>query len=236
MIKLSRVFSITLFICGIVIFCFVDSALGKVVITGEKMEIKDNGEITVLKGNLKVTSDWSTITARNITYNRGKSVISAYGDVNFLLNLKDNEMIEGCGNFAHYDMNKKKGKIWGDTTLKLKYFMNNLSSPMPTILCAQEVYIDDNLKTLNAYDDVEVITSYGTIYSDNAIFSKKEHYAVFRKDKKRPVANIFHDGIKGVCEADKMVFYGSSASDKKGVAMYGLVEVKIEMKDKKSDA
>ncbi|GMO67018.1 MAG: hypothetical protein Nk1A_4890 [Endomicrobiia bacterium] len=232
MIKLSKIFFIAFFICGAFVFCFVDCVLGKVIITGERMEIKNKGEATILKGNSKVISDLNTITANNVIYNKSKSIISAYGDVKFFSNLKNNKTIEGYGNFAHYDMNKKKGKIWGDTILKLKHFMNNSNSPIT--LRAQEVYIDDNLKTLKAYNNVEIVTSYGKVCSDNAVFSQKENLCtVFEKDKKRPVANIFHDGRKGICEADKMVFYDSN--DKKRVVVSGLVEVKIEMEDKRSD-
>jgi lipopolysaccharide export system protein LptA len=234
LIKLSKIFFITFFIFGAIIFCFVDRALCRVVITGDRMEIKNKGEVTIFKGNSKISSDLNTITASNVIYNKSKYVVSAYGDVRFLSNLKDNKKtIEGYGNFARYDMNGKKGKIWGDAILKLKHFANNSNLTTITI-CAREVYIDDNLKTLKACNDVEVVTSYGKVYSDNAVFSQKEDlYTVFEKDKKRPVANIFHDGGKGVYKADKMVFCDSK--EKKRIIMSGLVEVKIEMEDKKSD-
>lgn len=233
MIKLSKIFFITFFIFGAIIFCFVDRVLCRVIITGDKMEIKNKGEVTIFKGNSKISSDLNTITASNVIYNKSKSVVSAYGDVRFLSNLKGNKKtIEGYGNFARYDMNEKKGKIWGDTILKLKHFTNNSNLP-PTTICAHEVYIDDNLKTLKACNDVEVVNSYGKVYSDNAVFSQKENlHTVFEKNKKRPVANIFHDGGKGVYEADKIVF---CYSNKKRVIMSGLVEVKIEIEDKKSD-
>jgi lipopolysaccharide export system protein LptA len=197
------------------------------------MEIKDGGKVTILKGNSKIISDWNTITAENIIYDRGKSVISSQGDVRFLLNSKNNESeaIEGYGNFIRYNVNEKNGKIWGDTILKLKCFINDSSYPI--ILCAQEIYVDDNLKILKAHSNVEVMTSYGKICSDNAVFSRKESYAVFEKDKQRPVANVFHGGIRGICEADRMGFY--NLYDEKRIIMNGSVEVKIEIKEKKSD-
>lgn len=213
MIKSIKIFLITFFI-KITILCFVNCAFGKVIITGERMEIRDKGKVTVLKGNSKIVSDLNIMTANNIIYNESESFIFAYGNVNFLSNLKDDETVECCGDFAHYDMNGKNGKIWGSTILKLKYFMNNSNSP--TILCAQEVYVDDNLKTLKAYNDVEVTNSYGTVYSDNAIFFKKELYTVFEKDKKRPEVYVSHNGKRGICRADKIVFYNSDNKKKNG--------------------
>jgi lipopolysaccharide export system protein LptA len=200
---------------------------GKTVVTGDLMEIRDGGSVMVSKGNSKAVNKDNIVMADKMTYSRKNSVLLAAGNVKLLSKMQDNESVEACGEFAQYYMNDENGKFWGDNTV-VKYFMQ--SSDLPLILKAREIYVDKKRETLSAYNDVKVITSSGTIYSDNAVFSRETLGVVFKKDKKRPIADVFYDGKKGIYEADEMIFYNSDCSKK--IIMNGSVVGKIEMKEK----
>jgi len=227
LIKLKAVLIIFFVFAGV--FYFTDCVSGKTFITGDEMEIKDKGELTVLKGNSKVVKDEDAIVSDKIIYNKNKSSVSASGNVGFLTKTKNNEVIEIRGNFADYNMKKGAGKLWGNVVLR--YFMRNLAAPV--ILCAQEIYIDKDMRTLKAYGNVELTTSDGKVYSDNIVFSQEKPCAVFKKDKKRPTVYVFHSGNKSVYEADEIVFYNFDKNKK--ITMNGSVSAKIEVEDKEDD-
>lgn len=199
----------------------------KAVITGDSMEVRNNGAIMISRGNSKAVSGKNTIKANELRYNKASSLVNASGNVRLYSFTDDNEPVEASGKFAEYNLSKDSGKLWGQGS-GIKYFMKESSAPLT--LNAEEIYLDKNLEKLSAYKEVEVITSSGSIYSDNAVFDKKNESIEMEKDEKRPVADVFYDGRKGLYEADKMIFY--NADDKKKIVMKGSVTGKIEMEDK----
>jgi lipopolysaccharide assembly outer membrane protein LptD (OstA) len=225
--------NIALFIVFIfTVISFAASISKKILITGDEMEVRKAGEITILKGNLKAVTDGNVMTAYKMIYDKKKSFLSAFDNVMLLSKMQNGERFEVCGNFAFYYINEKKAKFWGDNTVA-KYFMQNSSSILPIVLHAQEIYIDRNLETLNAYDDVIIETSLGTVYSDNAVFNGKTLNAAFQKYKKRPVAHVSYGDRKEFYEADEMIF--NIAENNKKIIMNGGVTGKIEMEDKIND-
>lgn len=166
------------------------------------------------------------IIANNASFDKKCSEFLASGNVKIVSKLKSGERIEAFGNSAKYNAKTGKGKIWGKDT-KIKYF--GKTSPKPVIIRAKEIQFDGCNESVEAYEDVFVIISSGTIISDNVIFDKKTSGAVFEKDKKRPVADIVYNNRKQTYEADKMIFYDSP--DVKKIFMEGSVKGKIEMED-----
>jgi lipopolysaccharide assembly outer membrane protein LptD (OstA) len=211
------------------VISFAVDVSGKTIITGNEMEVIKAGEITILRGNSKAVTDGNVMTASKMIYDKKKSILSAFDNVMLLSKMQNGERFEMCGNSAHYYVNDKKGKFWGDNTVA-KYFVQNSSSTPSITLYAQEIYIDRNLETLNAFDDVTIETSSGIVCSDNAIFNGKTLNAIFRKCKKRPTVCVSYDK-KGFYEADEMIF--NIAGDNKKIIMNGTVVGKIQMEDKK---
>jgi lipopolysaccharide export system protein LptA len=164
------------------------------------------------------------IIADNTSFDNKHSEFIALGNIKVISKLKNGDRIEGFGNAAKYNTKTGKGKIWGKDTM-IKYFVKTY--PEPVIMHAKEIQFDKGNESIEAYGDVFVITSSGTIISDNIIFDKKTSGAIFEKDKKRPVADIMHDNRKQIYEADKMIFYDSP--DVKKIFMEGSVKGKIEM-------
>ncbi|MDR0723748.1 MAG: hypothetical protein LBF23_00995 [Endomicrobium sp.] len=225
MIRFSVIFFIIYFyICP----SFSDYTPEKTVITGDTMEIKNAGKLTVSKGHSVAINENTIINADEMSYDKENSLISAKGNVKLLSKTKKLEPIEVYGKYSNYNPNTQKGKICGDVLIK--YFVNNSTSPL--LLCAKEVYVDKNSQTLNACNDVVVVTSSGTIYADNGSFDKKTSGIIFKKDKKRPVAHVLSSGNKGKYEADEMFFYNSK-NDEKKIVMKGSVLGKIKMEDEK---
>jgi lipopolysaccharide assembly outer membrane protein LptD (OstA) len=222
--------NVALFIVFIfIVISFAAGISGKTLITGDEMEVRKAGEIAILKGNSKAVTDGNVMTASKMIYDKKNSFLSAFDDVTLLSKMQNGERFEVYGKFAHYYINAKKGKFWGDNTVA-KYFARDSSSILPIILRAQKIYIDRNLETLNAYDDVIIETSSGTVYSDNAIFNGKTLSAVFQKHIKRPIVHVSYGDRKEFYEADEMIF--NIAENNKKIIMNGGVTGKIEMEDK----
>lgn len=199
----------------------------KAVITGDYMEVRNNGNLMISKGNSKAVSGKNTIKANELRYKKSNNFVNAAGNVRLYSSTDGNEPIEAFGKFAEYNLDKDNGKLWGEGSV-IKYFMKDSSAPL--VLNAEEIYLDRKHETLSAYKNVEVVTSSGSIYSDNAVFNKKNDSIEMKKDKKRPTADVVYDGRKGLYEADTMIFY--NADDKKKIVMKGNVTGKIEMEDK----
>ena len=224
MIKTVSAFFIA---CAFFVLSFAQSPQDKTVITGKEMEIKKSGDVIVSRGDSKAVSGRNIIKSDEMTYDKKKSLVTAAGNVRLFSKTDEGEPVEAYGGFAKYYTDTDKGKLWGKGT-KIKYHMK--SSEKPLLLKAGEIYIDKNLETLSAYIDVEVITSSGVIYSDNAVFDKKSDRVIMEKDKKRPVADVIYDERKGLYEADTMIFY--NADDNKKIVMKGDVTGKIQMEDR----
>ncbi len=221
-----RTISVLSFIIIFSVSVFAQSLSGKTEITGDEMEILKTGEKIVSKGNSKAVNGKNTIKADKMTYVKKDNIVFAEGKVKLFSKTDEDEPLEAYGNFAKYDANTEKGKLWGSNA-KIKYYMKSSSSPL--VLKAQEVYIDRHLETLSAYKDVEVITSSGSIFSDNAVYDKKTESVTMKKDIKRPLADVNYDGRNGIYEADTMIFCNSEKNKK--IIMNGEVKGTVEMED-----
>jgi lipopolysaccharide assembly outer membrane protein LptD (OstA) len=198
----------------------------KTVITGEVMEVLRSGDTIISKGNSKAVVGRSVIKSDKMIYNKKDSFVCASGNVRLYSKTDGGEPFEARGDFADYSLHLQRGKLWGKKT-KLKYFLKD-SDKME--LSAKEVRIDKKLEILSAHRDVEIATSSGTIYSDNAVFDKKTFSLTAVKENKRPVADVVYDGKKALYAADEMIFYNSK--DNKKIVMNGSVKGKINMEDK----
>ncbi|GHT60951.1 hypothetical protein AGMMS50222_06480 [Endomicrobiia bacterium] len=199
-----------------------DIIVGETVIISDEMEIKKTEEVTNYTGNSKAINNCNEIIADKMTYYKKKSDLLAEGKVKLSLKNKKGEPIEASGNLAKYNTASQTGEIYGDSAL-IRYFIEG--STVPYTLHAKKINIDRKNQTLRAYDDVEVITSSGTIHSDNGVFDKNNTSIVFKKDKKRPTVNVNHDGGKGRYEADEMIFYNKDNR----IVMKGSIIGKIKM-------
>lgn len=207
---------------------FADELLGKMIITGDAMYVKKDGQVTVAKGNSKATNDKGAIVADEMSYDKQNSKFFATGNVRLVSKTQKGEPFEAYGNFAKYDMNTQKGKIWGDYAV-IKYYVSNSTDPF--VLHAKEIYVVGKTQIFNAYENVGVVTSAGTVYADNGFFDGATLEMTFKKDKKRPIANVIFGSGKGLYEADEMIFYNYNSEDNKRIVMNGSVVGKIEMKD-----
>ncbi|MCA6071408.1 MAG: hypothetical protein LE168_03350 [Endomicrobium sp.] len=224
---MSKFISVILIILMVAAISFTAELSGKTIITGDAMHVKKAGGVTISKGNSEAINDTSAMAADEMSYDKQSSELFATGNVRLVSRTQKGEPFEAYGNFAKYDMNTRKGKIWGDYTV-IRYYVNNSATPL--VMCAKEVYIDRETQTLDGYKDVEVVTSSGTIYADNGSFDSTTLGMTFKKDEKRPIANVNCDGRKGLYEADKIIFYDSEGN--KRIIMNGSVVGKIEMENK----
>jgi lipopolysaccharide export system protein LptA len=175
------------------------------------------------------------IIADKTSFDKKRSEFSASGNVKVVSKFINGKRVEASGSFAKYNTNAGKGKLWGKgEKTSVKYFVKGASTPV--IIWADEMQFDKNGKSIKAYGDVFVVTSSGTISSDNAAFDQKTSSVVFKKDKKRPVAEVKYEGRKQFYEANKIIFYDNdNNNDVKKIFMEGDVKGKIEMEDTIND-
>lgn len=227
MIKFNVAFFVVFFIF---LVAFGNVFAGQIVITGDEMEIKRSEELVISKGNSRAANNTSLVVADKLLYDKTHSILSASGNVKLFSKTEIGETFEAYGSFAEYNINSQKGKIWGERA-SIKYHKPNLNAPF--ILYAREIYVFKKAQILSAYNNVVVTTSFGIIYADNGIFNRKTFDVTFKKDKKRPVADIYYDGKKYLYEADEMIFYNTD--DNIRIVMNGSVVGKIEIEDKIND-
>jgi lipopolysaccharide export system protein LptA len=166
------------------------------------------------------------IKADETSFDKKNSEILASGNVQIVSKLKNGETVKVTGSSAIYSTITGGGKIWGANT-SIEYSIKNSSSPVT--MYAKEIQFDKSSENIKANGDVIVVSSSGTIRSDNALFDKKTSGAIFGKGKTRPVAEFTYKGKKQVYNADRIILYDNE--DAKKVFMEGDVKGKIEMKD-----
>jgi lipopolysaccharide assembly outer membrane protein LptD (OstA) len=174
------------------------------------------------------------IIADKTSFNKKHSEFLASGNVKIVSKFTSGERVEASGNFAKYNTNAGKVKLWcRDKKTSVKYFVKGSSTPI--IIWAEEMQFDKNSENIKAYGDVFVVTSSGTVRSDNATFDQKTSVAVFKKDKKKPIAEVTYKSKKQLYEANKIIFYDTDTNDVKKIFMKGDVKGKIEMEDTIND-
>lgn len=197
----------------------------KVYVSGDVLNVLQKGEVIVSEGNSKAVSGNNTIKSARMSYNKNEKKIAADGAVEIYMKNSEGEPVEAFGGTGFYYTDKKTGELYGvaNTLVKVRYFMKDSAEPI--LMNSRELYLDAANNTIKALKDVEVITSSGTIYSDNAFFSRDESNVLVRKDLKRPIADMFYEDKKGKFESDSMLFERVEGENK--IKMRGDVKGRI---------
>jgi lipopolysaccharide assembly outer membrane protein LptD (OstA) len=195
-------FNKLLLIIFIIVTANFEISYAKIIITGTVMKITEGGHIIVSKGQSQIIQNNNIFRANLILYNRYRNSIVSYGKIDIHLQIQKDEFIEAQGEQAQFCFNRKIGKLVGGTQqVIIKYFKKNLIMPYCT-LYSDQLYFDQN--TLEAYNNVKVVTKYGFIRSNNAFFNN--NCAIFKSDKNRPTADILYNNMKIFCKANEILF------------------------------
>ncbi len=192
----------------------------KTEITGNKMIIKDKGNVAHFKGNAKVVRGNYNITSDDMTYYKDSSEIDAEGKVKFFVTGEDGSIIKASSEKAKYNTKKLNGKMW-DGNPVVEYKISNSTDTI--FLYMDELYLNDNFESAKAVDNVKIVSSSGTITADNALLNKSENSLYMQKDKNKPQVNVWQEDKKAEFKADEIsLFYND-----KTVKMDKNVEGKI---------
>ena len=198
-----------LFYIIIFLFCFccfsvAEQQKEQTEITGEMMTLKKNENAVIFTGGAKVVRGDKTIKADKMEYKKTTGLINAYGNVKFFLNNKDGKVNAYAQN-AIYNVNDYTGKLWGGKPL-IEYTVKDSTEIIK--LYADNFYLENGLETARAENNVEIISSSGTIFSDNALIDKNSKTLYMHKDTKKPQVTAFQEDKKAVFEADEInMFY-----------------------------
>ena len=189
-------------------------------ITGDKMILKDKGQIAYFKGHANVKRGNYNITSNEMVYYRKTDDVQAKGNVNFLVKNEDGSIIKAKSANANYNTKLLNGKMWGNNPI-VEYELKNSSDTI--FLYMDTLYLSDNFESVKAIDNVKIISSSGTITADNALLKKEDNSLYMEKDRNKPHVNVWQEDKKAEFKADEI----SLLYDTKTVKMNKNVEGKI---------
>ena len=217
-------FIIILFFCFSVCFANAQNEVAKqkTEITGNQMIIKNSGEKTIFKGNAKIVRGCDTITADNMIYYKKTDNIDATGNIKFIVKNDDGSTVNAMSQKAIYNIKNYNGKLWGGNPV-IKY---NIANSTDTVfLYADTIELNKNFESAKAKDNVKIISSSGTITSDNAFLNRNDNSLIMTKDKNKPAVDVKQGDKEAHFKADEIsLFY-----ETKTVQMKNNVEGKIIM-------
>ena len=189
-------------------------------ITGDKMILKDKGQIAYFKGHANVKRGNYNITSNEMTYYRKTDDVDAKGNVNFVVKNENGSVIKARAANANYNTKLLNGKMWGNAPV-VEYELKNSSDTI--FLYMDTLYLRDNFESVKAVDNVKILSSSGTITADNALLKKEDNSLYMEKDKTKPQVNVWKEDKKAEFKADEI----SLLYDEKTVKMNKNVEGKI---------
>ena len=192
----------------------------KTEIVGDKMILKDKGQIAYFKGHANVTRGNYNITSNEMIYYRKTDDVDAKGNVNFIVKNEDGSIIKAKAENANYNTKLLNGKMWGNNPV-VEYELKNSSDTI--FLYMDNLFLSDNFESIKAIDNVRIVSSSGTITADNALLKKEDKSLYMEKDKNKPQVNVWQDDKKAQFKADEI----SLLYDEKTVKMNKNVEGKI---------
>ncbi|MBQ3834570.1 MAG: LPS-assembly protein LptD [Elusimicrobia bacterium] len=173
----------------------------KTEITGDKMVIKNKGKVSVFKGNAKVVRGNYKILADEMKYFKDTDDIDAKGNIRFFVKNDDGSSIKAKSSKAKYNTKKMNGMMWGGKP-RVEYFVKGSTDTV--VLYMNKLYLRDNFESAKAVGNVRIISSSGTIHSDNAVLNKDSKSLFMKKDKKKPQVNAWQKGKKANFKADEI--------------------------------
>lgn len=197
---IKKIFFVIIFCLSFYCFALSEQVKEQTEITGEMMTLKKNENVVIFTGGAKVVRGDKTIKADKMEYKKTSGMINAYGNVKFFLNNKDGKVNAYAQN-AIYNVNDYTGKLWGGKPL-IEYTVKDSTEIIK--LYADNFYLENGLETARAENNVEIFSSSGTIFSDNAFIDKKSKTLYMHKDTKRPQVTAFQEDKKAVFEADEL--------------------------------
>ncbi len=217
---IKNIFFITFFVMMLFPFVYAAEQKQKTEITGDKMILKDKGQIAYFKGNANVTRGNYNITSNEMTYYRKTDDVQARGKVKFLIKNEDGTLIKAKAANADYNTKLLNGKMWGDNPI-VEYELKNSTDTI--FLYMDTLYLNDNFESVKAIDNVKIVSSSGTITADNALLKKEDKSLYMEKAINKPQVNVWQEDKKAEFKADEI----SLLYDKKTVKMNKNVEGKI---------
>lgn len=160
-----------LMVCGSV---YSAQKIKKAVITGDKMEILNRGQIVEYTGNVKLTHEKNVLAADFMRSDEKNNFVDAEGNVQYILQTDTVTQTEIYSGKANYDVNNSSGKFW----VSPRMVRSNVSEPGSGIQLNAEVisfypqgtenviYADKNISfKINTDTDSKI-----DVYANNFIY------------------------------------------------------------------
>jgi len=171
-------------------------------ITGDRMEIKNSGIKTVVKGNAKIERKNTVVTSDKMTYYKDSSQVEATGNVKLFVINKDSSTINSSSQEAVYNTENSSGQLWGGSPC-VEYKVKDSTDTL--YMYADKFYLGQDSSSARAQDNVKIISSSGTIVSDNAYLDRQEKTLFMQKDENKPRIIFLQEDKTADFKADEIL-------------------------------
>lgn len=172
--KMRKLFLIYLCVVLFVSIGFGEELADKVIITGDTMELKDHGNITLFKGGVKLVHGNSILLGETMRYDKIKSRIDINGNVLLRFRGEEAETILAKAQEAVYFEQEGKGHMWGNAEI----IRTGKDETGQVNLYAKDLYFDETKEEVRASGDVHIIQSDTEARSDEALLKYPEHTVI----------------------------------------------------------
>jgi lipopolysaccharide transport protein LptA len=223
----SRVF---IFWCtgALALWCSVMQAADvpkKVTITGDSMELRDKGAVTVFSGGVKLLRDSSMLLGDTMVYHKKTGAAEITGNVMLRFRSESGDTVMAKADNGTYSEQERVGRLWGHPQI----VRTSNDEAGQVNVYAREVDFNEATGNMKASGDVHIVQYQTEAWSQEAQFEQQAKHVVLSGD--RPVMTRKDSDAWGEYEADAIdIFY----ADKK-VILNGSVRGWLRLAEKTTE-
>jgi lipopolysaccharide export system protein LptA len=195
----------------------------KTVITGDQMEILQNGKKVVFSGNSRVRRGESTLNADQLVQDKANNRIEAAGRIGFRGYTRDRELVVGRSEKAIYNPDSGQGELW-EGRPQIVYHVKNSTGPVEVE--ADRIRFDQAREEIAANGNVDIVSSSATAHAPAALFRQQEKRVILTGQKPQPLLVYRGEDQKGTYRADRITMLIDSHTVVLEGNVSGIVDVK----------
>ncbi|MFH1282944.1 MAG: LptA/OstA family protein [bacterium] len=171
----------------------------KAVITGNNMEFRHKGMLTIYKDGVLMKKGKSWLKASEAIYNEETEEIIIEGNIRIFFVQEEGDVIEAFGSSARYDRSSQQGTLYGFPKAIIRGSGEDADA---LFLYADEIKFYEKKGYVKALGNVYLANSNMDIWSDRAEYDQKKEVVVMTGDK--PLIVMIDDSGVNYFNSDKI--------------------------------